>query len=207
MISTEYKFNSDYNSISLLEQPQAELIAKWVKGTLNPNKVIDLGCGPGLYVHELRNIGINAYGYELDPRAEGIEYVTRSNMLEIEDTADVVYCIEVAEHIHPKYTDKIVNKIYETLEPGGTLIFSAANLGQGGTDHINCRPIEYWIKKFTDKGMIHMNTLENNLKGTIVSIIPKDHMGWFIHNVIIMYKEDFSDNPSSAGSLVGPPQN
>ena len=74
------------------------------------------------------------------------------------------------------------------------------------TDHINCRPIEYWIKKFTDRGMIHMKTLEDNLKETLVSIIPNDYMGWFIYNVIIMYKEDFADNPSSAGSLIGPIQ-
>ena len=54
--------------------------------------------------------------------------------------------------------------------------------------------------------MIHMKTLEDNLKETIFSIIPNDYMGWFIYNVIIMYKEDFADNPSSAGSLTGPIQ-
>ena len=206
MNKEEYKFEGDYESISSLELPQAKILANWCKSVINPKRAIDLGCGPGIYVHALRSLDVDAIGYELDPRADDINHVIRKSLLDVKDHADLIYCIEVAEHIEPKYSQDIVNKIYETLEPGGTLIFSAANLGQGGTDHINCRPIEYWIKKFTDRGMIHMKTLEDNLKETIFSIIPNDYMGWFIYNVIIMYKEDFADNPSSAGSLTGPIQ-
>ena len=147
----EYKFNSDYTSIADLEQPQAELIAKWCKSMLNPKKVIDLGCGPGLYVHELIKLGVNAIGYELDPRADNIDHVIRKNLFEVNDNSDVIYCIEVAEHIEPKYSEHIINKIYEILEPGGNLIWSAAHLGQGGIDHINCRPKEYWEKKLQIK--------------------------------------------------------
>jgi SAM-dependent methyltransferase len=203
---SEYTFNTDYESISSLEQPQAEILAKWCRGVLNPKRVIDLGCGPGLYVHELLKLGINAIGYELDPRANNYEHVIHKNILDVEDTSDVVYCIEVAEHLEPKYSQDIVNKIYDTLEPGGTLIWCAAHLGQGGTDHINCRPIEYWQKKFISKGLIHVWSLEENLKSTIRGLIPHNHMGWFTTNLMIFYKEDFKDNPSTAGSLIGPNQ-
>ena len=50
----EYRFNGSFDVIDSGEKPQADNIAIWVKQVLNPNKVIDLGCGPGTYVYSLR---------------------------------------------------------------------------------------------------------------------------------------------------------
>jgi len=203
---SEYTFNADYASIESRELPQAKILARWIKGCLNPNKVIDLGCGPGIYVHELINVGVDAIGYELDPRAKDIPHVIHKSLLDVQDKSDVVISLEVAEHLEPIHSQAMVDKVYETLEPGGTLIWTAANVGQGGVDHINCRPKEYWIKKFTDKGMIHCNSLERNLKNTLVSTIRTKLHGWLYYNLIVMYKEDWADDPSTAGSLIGPQQ-
>lgn len=180
-----YTFNGSFDSIDSEEKPQADNIAIWVKQVLNPHKVIDLGCGPGTYVYSLRDQGIEALGYDLDPRVKDKPFLRHKNILEVEDKADAVMCIEVAEHLEPKYSQDIVDKIYDTLEEGGTLIWTAAHLGQGGVDHINCRPKEYWEKKFKDKGLVRCETLENQLLNQVRQSI---HLGWFVMNLMVFYK-------------------
>ena len=63
------------------------------------------------------------------------------------------YCLamslEVAEHISPALADAFV-RYFENLAE--TIIFTAAQPGQGGTAHINEQPREYWISKFASIG-------------------------------------------------------
>lgn len=58
---------------------------------------------------------------------------------------DLVVSLEVAEHINETFAMTFI----ETLtELGDTILFSAARVGQGGVNHVNCQPLEYWEKKF-----------------------------------------------------------
>ena len=82
-----------------------------------------------------------------------------------------------------------------------TLLFTAAHLGQGGADHINCRPKEYWENKFKEKGLIRCHTLESQLADYIKT---NAHMGWLTMNLMIFYKIDESITKNTAGSLNGP---
>ena len=182
---SEYNFNGSFESINSEEKPQADNIAAWVKRVVDPDKVIDLGCGPGTYVYSLRDQGIEAFGYDLDPRVKGQPFLEHKNILEVKDQGDVVMCIEVAEHIEPKFSQDIVDKVYDTLKEDGVLIWTAAHLGQGGVDHINCRPKEYWEKKFKDKGLIRCQTLENQL---LTQVKQSIHLGWFTMNLLVFYK-------------------
>src|SRR5210317_2014970 len=172
----EYKFNGDYDSITEAEKPQANQIAKWLSEIVTPNKIIDIGCGPGLYVYAAQDYGLSAIGYDLDPRVNNKPSLTQKSLFDIEDSSDVIMCIEVLEHISPEDSQKAVNKIYDTLEKDGLLIFTAAHIGQGGVDHINNRPKEYWEHKFKEKGLIRCQSLENQL---LKNYVCKDiHMGW-----------------------------
>ena len=199
----DYKFDGDYESIDLFEGQQAGGIAYWSKTLINPNKVVDVGCGPGTYVYAMRSKGINAVGYDLDPRVEDKPHLTNRSLFDIKDSGDMVMCFEVAEHVSPNDSQAVVDTLYDTLEKDGTLLFTAAHLGQGGVDHINCRPKEYWEHKFKEKGLIRCTTLEDSL---IEFIKTLPHMGWFTSNLMIFYKIDESITESTAGSLNGPPQ-
>jgi glycosyltransferase involved in cell wall biosynthesis len=57
--------------------------------------------------------------------------------------------MEVAEHIPARLADSFVNLLcsYSSI-----IVFSAATPGQGGTDHVNEQPHEYWIEKFWQRG-------------------------------------------------------
>ena len=147
--------------------------------------MLDLGCGPGMYVKSLIDVGVDAHGIDIDDRVEGKDYLTKESLFDTKKTADTVICYEVLEHIDPMYADQEVEAIYNAVESGGTLIFTAAQPGQGGVGHINCRKKEYWLKKFITKGLIYHPGLTEDL----INFERKGiHMGWFVNNVMVFKK-------------------
>ena len=177
----------DYPAIEAEEQPFADRIAVWIDEYMRPNKVFDIGCGPGMYVYALDKKGVNVEGLDIDPRVDGKNLITQADMLELDGTkqADLVIMFEVAEHIDPQYNDGIVNGVFNSIEDGGMLIFTAAQPGQGGVGHINNRPRQYWLDKFVTKGLINDMRTEEDL---VQYCRAGYHMGWFVNNVICLRK-------------------
>jgi len=176
----------DYGYIEAEERPCAARIAEWIKEKLDPKSLLDIGCGPGMYVDELIKVGVPAFGIDIDDRVEGKDYLARESIFDTKRTAEVVTCYEVLEHIDPTYADQEVDALYNAIEPGGTMIFTAAQPGQGGVGHINCRKRDYWLKKFVDKGLIYHPGLTEEL----IAFEKKGiHMGWFIRNVMVFKKK------------------
>ena len=62
---------------------------------------------------------------------------------------DLVWCFEVAEHIHPKFVDNFLHTL--TIH-SNVVTLSAARPGQGGEGHFNEQPPQYWIEKFRALG-------------------------------------------------------
>ena len=176
----------DYNQIDAEEGPFAVRLAEWIKKELNPPKAIDIGCGPGTYVKALNDSGVSTIGYDIDPRVNNKPNLVKQDLFNVNDPADVVLCLEVAEHIHSNLNDRIVESIMRNVRPGGYLIFSAAAPGQGGIGHINCRPKDYWAKKFVKAGLSRSKRLENVL---LEYIKQGYHMGWFINNCLVFWNK------------------
>lgn len=177
----------DYEQIDLEERPVSNWTAKWIKSTLDPKKCLDIGCGPGFYVDALNDLGIDSIGIDVDDRIDNHPKLFKESLLELNGkrTADLVLCFEVAEHLDPQLGDEVVKNVVSAVEPGGTLIWTAAKPGQGGVGHINCRPKEYWKNKLLEAGLTHDPDLEDSIiKHCKMGI----HMGWFINNVLIFKK-------------------
>jgi glycosyltransferase involved in cell wall biosynthesis len=175
----------DYVELDQEERPFAKRLCSWVKDNLNPSNVLDLGCGPGTYVESFTEIGVDALGYDTDPRVIGKENLLCKSLFDLEHTAPVVLCLETAEHIKSPKNGLIVKAMVDALDPGGILIWTAAKPGQGGVGHINCRPKEYWEKRFNKAGLIR----EVELEKTLIDFISQGyHMGWFIQNLLIYRK-------------------
>lgn len=178
----------DYPAIYKEERPFADRLALWVKDTINPNNVLDLGCGPGIHVWALNDVGIECTGIDIDARVDGETNLVWGDLLKLDNKwkADLVICYEVAEHIDPQYSDDIVRSVYNAIEPGGILIWTAAQPGQGGVGHINNRRKEFWLNKFINIGLENDTILQNNL---IDYCKLGYHMGWFVNNVLVLKKE------------------
>lgn len=61
---------------------------------------------------------------------------------------DLVNCVEVVEHIEPKYLDNLL----DTLTRGKLLLMTHALPGQNGEFHVNEQPSSYWIQKLATRG-------------------------------------------------------
>lgn len=137
--------------------PMADSIVR----DLAPRSVVDIGCGTGNLLEALRVHGCEVFGLEYAVAAveacnrRGIP-VRRMNLesdeLVLPRRYDVVCSIEVAEHLPEPCADRYVALL---ASAGESLVFTAAPPGQGGTDHVNEQPPDYWISRFAKHGLVH----------------------------------------------------
>jgi hypothetical protein len=176
--STEINYTYLHNE----ELPFAKRLTSWIKDNLNPQKVLDLGCGPGTYVECFRDQGINAIGYDTDVRVQGKDYLVCKSLFDVEETGDVVLCMEVAEHIDSSNNAQIVKTMTQALKQNGILIWTAAKPGQGGVGHINCQTKDYWSELFVWQPLIRCLDIEEQL---VDAMKGGYHMGWFVQNLLV----------------------
>ena len=170
----------NFDVIADEEKPWADRLAQWIKTELAPDSVLDIGCGPGIYVHSLQDLGVNAQGIDVDERVHGKQHLTYQSLFDITDTqADTVICMEVAEHIDAAQEDLLVSQVVNTV--GHTLIWTAAAVGQGGIGHINCKNKQDWADKITAAGLVRNHKKEAEL---IEYVSSGYHMGWFVNNLL-----------------------
>lgn len=175
----------NYTYLDTEEKPFAKRLTTWISKHLKPNRVLDLGCGPGTYVDCFTDLDVACTGCDIDERVKGKENLKCKSLFDVDETADVVLCLEVAEHIDSNENQRIVDSVYSALDCGGTLIWTAAKPGQGGVGHINCQEKEYWAELFETSGLIRDFELEEQL---IFDMKQGYHMGWFVQNLLIYKK-------------------
>ncbi len=176
----------NYYEIEREEGPFAKRLIEWVAENISPRNAIDIGCGPGIYVDEMVRSGIDAIGYDTDERVGDRPNLVRKDLFDVTDIAEFVLCLEVAEHIPSEFNNQLVKKISEMIDPGGTLIWSAAHPGQGGVGHINCQTKKYWAEKFELCGLVRDTGTEESM---ITTISDGYHMGWFRMNGMVFRKK------------------
>ena len=171
-------------------------MAQWLCANLKPKRAIDFGCGNGFIISQLKQCGVTVTGVEGSLNA--IEYAAQNITKDIQiadlnksldfGKYDLVICSEVAEHLPKESADAFVN----TLSSHSTKIifFTAAEPGQGGVNHINEQPHEYWIEKFNMKGFIFLK----NESQTFRKYLQRNWKQydncptWFIWNSMIFRK-------------------
>ena len=175
----------NYDLINEEERPFARNLASWIKKNFEGKKIIDVGCGPGLYVEELRKLNLDAAGYDNDARISNKEHIKRVDMFDLDDPSDVIIFLEVAEHIDSSKNDEIVKTLVRNMKDNSTLVWSATHPGQSGEGHINCQTKEYWFDKLVEHGLVNDVKLQENL---LKYITQHEYMGWFAMNTIVMRK-------------------
>ena len=121
-----------------------------------PRSILDVGCGTGISLDYFKSKGIAVRGLEGSEMAISkardaplIRLHDLNEPLALGETFDLVWCFEVAEHIHPRY----VSALLETLtNHSNRILLSAARPGQGGLGHLNEQPPDYWIGHMHERG-------------------------------------------------------
>jgi glycosyltransferase involved in cell wall biosynthesis len=174
----------NFDAIAHEEKPWADRLAAWISTALAADTVLDIGCGPGIYVDSLRDHGISACGIDIDDRVHGKEHLKYQSLFGITtETAHTVLCMEVAEHVDAAQQDLLVEKVASTVS--NTLIWTAAAIGQGGIGHINCKNKQDWADKLTAAGL----TRNHNKEAELIKYAGEGHtMGWFVNNLLYFEK-------------------
>jgi len=123
---------------------------------VGPRSILDVGCGTGQALMDFSQRGLDALGVEGSRRAIARapcpELIRRHDLrhpLHLQRCFDLVWCFEVAEHIHPRYVDVFVRNL---VRHSPVIAMSAAPPGQGGEGHFNEQPQDYWESRFSDQG-------------------------------------------------------
>lgn len=168
----------DYELMDQEERPFARRLAMWIDHHCQ-GPLIDLGAGTGVYVDCMKKIGWKATGYDIADPQPNPDLVQQQSLFDVDNPARTVLCLEVAEHIDESASDRVIQAVWHNTLPGGVVIWSAAQPGQGGVGHINCQLPEYWRMRAQTQGFRLREDLETDLHRWITAGY---HMGWFARN-------------------------
>lgn len=151
-----------------------------------PKSVIDFGCNVGWWLKSFMDNGVTDVigfdGHNMIPELK----IPRKNFsvcdltvraLVSREKRDLLICLEVADHLDEKFANKLVKN---AINCGKTIIWSAATKGQGGYNHVNEQPLEYWINKFKAHGYKHR---------LLCDVLPEFPHDYYRKNAIEFTKE------------------
>ena len=106
-----------------------------------PKNILDLGCGPGIYLEKLADLGHNCTGldfsknsisYAVNQAKEkrlGISYICQNYLdLEFENQFDLIILIYTDLGVLlPEEREGLLDRIHRALKPGGMFIFDVLN--------------------------------------------------------------------------------
>ena len=128
-------------------------------------KVLDLGCGRGIFLTLLKERGVGGYGVDLDAkmvaqaRERGLDAFEQDALAHLEGlpakSIDGVYARHIAEHVLPGDLVQMLRALRRVLQPGSPAVFitpNVANLSVGAhtfwMDPSHIRPIPPDLFKF-----------------------------------------------------------
>jgi methyltransferase family protein len=127
-------------------------------------RIIDFGCKHGEWLSVFQKFGVSdVEGLDCLDRME-LLLVDRGNFrrvdfrqpFEILERFDLAVCLEVAEHLPPATGEPLVATLTRVAP---VVLFSAAVCLQGGNEHLNERPRDYWKQLFARHGFTRIDCL------------------------------------------------
>lgn len=190
-----------YEAIREGARRSARAIVPLVYELFEPRTVIDVGCGEGWFAREFAKHGCIVTGFDESVTGDRIEFVEAFDgppsgsvtFLHADLTgdawaapsstaaADLVVCLEVAEHLPPGAADAFIATLC-ALAP--VVLFSAAIPGQGGHGHLNEQPPGYWVDRFNQHGFEVSGELRWHVWGHV------DVEPWYQQNMLVAVARD-----------------
>ncbi len=190
MSDTQHIYNAEFFTyLNETAELSAREVVKVVKPFLKHDKVMDVGCGQGVWLKVWKENGAKEVaGVDGDYVNLDDIFIERDEFSAHDLTTpfkkdkkfDLAYSYEVAEHIKAASADIFV----ETLtNHSDVILFSAAVPGQGGETHVNEQPYSYWKAKFAAKGY----QMYDFVRPLIYQ--NEDISFWYRYNMFLFVKE------------------
>jgi hypothetical protein len=147
----------------------AEQIVPIVLEYLQPQSVVDVGCGTGTWLSAFHRRGVaDILGFEgpwvdrdlLQIPTDRFRTADLAQPLRSDRRFDLVVSLEVAEHLPHTSAEIFIDTLTQL---GQVVLFSAAIPYQGGQQHINERWPSYWATLFARRGFRAVDCLRPRL--------------------------------------------
>lgn len=183
-----------FNDFYQMSYKSAIEILKPILKIKNFNKIADIGCGAGPWLNacydlienkkKLSLTGVDGIYTKKITKFDKANYIYKNLEKEnIEGKFDLVISVEVAEHLNESSADFFIDSLCNLSD---IILFSAAQIGQGGENHINEKPISYWKKKFNIRGYRSYTFFKNQIwNNSIFESSP-----YYISNSILYVKNN-----------------
>ena len=153
-----------YKSIKNSSYSSATVIAPMVIDLIHPKTMVDIGCGAGSWSKAFSDLGVDVYGIDGDYVDKNQLMIDEKkfvpwnleNRINASKKMDLAITIEVAEHLSPERAETFVEDLTNISD---VILFSAAILAQGGTNHINEQFQSYWQRIFGQYGFVAIDYL------------------------------------------------
>lgn len=176
---------NNYDPIRAGCQRSADVIVPLILEDRFIESVVDVGCGEGWFARRFAELGVkNVVGIDGHrPPDCPIEFIeadlTQPLPALTAETADLVVCLEVAEHLPESRGPSFVAEICE-IAPA--VVWSSAIPGQGGHQHINERWLSYWADLFSNHGYMAFLNLRTQIWDD-----PRVEP-WYRQNIVVFYE-------------------
>jgi SAM-dependent methyltransferase len=173
-----------------------------VRDGVRASSVLDVGCGQGAWLSAWQELGVHdCVGIDgsyvrvdalLIPRQQfvGVDLATSWSLGR---RFDLVQSLEVAEHLPTTSAEWFVDRI---CAHGDVVLFSAAQPGQGGENHINERKPSYWAGLFAERGYSAFDFVRPRVREN------KEIAPWYRLN-IVLYANHIGIARLSSNALAG----
>lgn len=137
----------------------AQHVVNIIKRYVMPESVLDIGCGVGTWLKAWQEAGVRKIqGMDANVMPDDVLLVPRDciKIVDFEKSSlkserfDLAMSLECLEHISEKRAQYVADVLLASS--ADILLFSAAIPMQRGINHINCRPLQYWVDFFKKKG-------------------------------------------------------
>lgn len=111
-----------------------KLVRKIILETSTTARILDAGCGEGVFVEEFQQKGYDIIGIDKNYSSEFVKNGDIRNLPFSEDEFDIVLLLDVLEHFNYEDQEIVLKELFRVLAPHGRVIISVPNIA-----HLNSR--------------------------------------------------------------------
>src|SRR5215469_4826110 len=185
-----YEYRTDfYRLLASFAVQSARRIVPKVAAAVPVRSVADFGCGHGAWLSVWAAMGVSVTGIDgpyVDERrllidAKAFHAADLAAPIGLARQFDLVQSLEVAEHLPAAKARQFVDTL---TAHGPCVLFSAAVPGQGGENHLNEQPADYWREIFRDRGYAAVDYLR--------PLMFRDKLiaRWYRYNILLYVRDD-----------------